>query len=234
MASISMILQSATVKPVIGNVRPRSVITIPATPFTRAACSSAPRGAAQTCLTGNGCCATGDLGGGGAVFRQSRSAARRRDRPAPRGRRNRRQMPQRRPLLPAPSSKIRISSRYLGTFDPSAFLASWLTAGALGRAMTQLAADVKTPPCDARKWVLSGMDPHRAARGERAMSVARPYLLAKGGGRVQGERHIRDLSTSNSAPGEDGSKPCSISQRAAPRLRHDHHARITSRSTSVP
>jgi hypothetical protein len=39
-------------------------------------------------------------------------------------------MPQRRPLLPAPSSKIRISSRYLGTFDPSAFLASWLTAGA--------------------------------------------------------------------------------------------------------
>ena len=59
-------------------------------------------------------------------------------------------------------------------------------------------------------------------------------LLAKGGGRVQGERHIRDLSTSNSAPGEDGSKPCSISQRAAFRLRHDHHARITSRSTSVP
>ena len=46
--------------------------------------------------------------------------------------------------------------------------------------------------------------------------------------------HIPDLSTSNSAPGEDGSKPCSISQRAATRLRHDHHARITSRSTSVP
>ena len=46
--------------------------------------------------------------------------------------------------------------------------------------------------------------------------------------------HIMDLSTSNSAPGEDGSKPCSISQRAATRLRHDHHARITSRSTSVP
>ena len=37
-----------------------------------------------------------------------------------------------------------------------------------------------------------------------------------------------------SAPGEDGSKPCSISQRAASRLRNDHHARITSRSTSVP
>ena len=48
------------------------------------------------------------------------------------------------------------------------------------------------------------------------------------------QRHIMDLSTSNSAPGEDGSKPCSISQRAATRLRHDHHARITSRSTSVP
>ena len=46
--------------------------------------------------------------------------------------------------------------------------------------------------------------------------------------------HIMDLSTSNSAPGEDGSKPCSISQRAATRLRHDHHARITSRSMSVP
>ena len=46
--------------------------------------------------------------------------------------------------------------------------------------------------------------------------------------------HIMDLSTSNSAPGEDGSKPCSISQRAATRLRHDHHARIMSRSTSVP
>src|SRR5437870_1137030 len=43
--------------------------------------------------------------------------------------------------------------------------------------------------------------------------------------------HSRDLSTSNSQPGEDGSKPCSISQRAASRLRNDHHARITSRST---
>jgi hypothetical protein len=46
--------------------------------------------------------------------------------------------------------------------------------------------------------------------------------------------HSWDLSTSNSPPGEDGSKPCSISQRAACRLRSDHHARITSRSTSVP
>ena len=46
--------------------------------------------------------------------------------------------------------------------------------------------------------------------------------------------HIRDLSTSTSQPGEDGSKPCSTSQRTASRLRNDHHARITSRSTSVP
>jgi hypothetical protein len=44
----------------------------------------------------------------------------------------------------------------------------------------------------------------------------------------------RDLSTSTSQPGEDGSKPCSTSQRTARRLRSDHHARITSRSTSVP
>jgi hypothetical protein len=46
--------------------------------------------------------------------------------------------------------------------------------------------------------------------------------------------HTWDLSTANSQPGEDGSKPCSISQRAACRLRNDHHARITPRSTSVP
>ena len=39
--------------------------------------------------------------------------------------------------------------------------------------------------------------------------------------------HSWDLSTSNSQPGEDGSKPCSISQRAATRLRHDHQARIS-------
>src|SRR6266496_4182880 len=39
--------------------------------------------------------------------------------------------------------------------------------------------------------------------------------------------HSRDLSTSTSQPGEDGSKPCSTSQRTASRLRNDHHARIT-------
>ena len=46
--------------------------------------------------------------------------------------------------------------------------------------------------------------------------------------------HIWDRSTSNSQPGEAGSKPCSISHRAATRLRSDHQARITSRSTSAP
>jgi hypothetical protein len=47
-------------------------------------------------------------------------------------------------------------------------------------------------------------------------------------------RHCAPLSTSNSQPGEEGSKPCSISHRAATRLRSDHHARITSRSTWAP
>lgn len=46
--------------------------------------------------------------------------------------------------------------------------------------------------------------------------------------------HSRDLSTSTSQPGANGSKPCSISQRTPSRLRNDHHARITSRSTSMP
>ena len=35
-----------------------------------------------------------------------------------------------------------------------------------------------------------------------------------------------DLSTAISRPGEDGSKPCSISHRTATRHRNDHHARI--------
>ncbi|CAL9420864.1 hypothetical protein SUDANB67_03040 [Nocardiopsis dassonvillei] len=46
--------------------------------------------------------------------------------------------------------------------------------------------------------------------------------------------HSRDLSTSTSQPGAKGSKPCSTSQRTPSRLRNEHHARITSRSTSVP
>jgi hypothetical protein len=64
---------------------------------------------------------------------------------------------------------------------------------------------------------------------DRCLALLRPLMAILG--LVQ--PHIMDLSTSNSAPGEDGSKPCSISQRAATRLRHDHHARITSRSTWV-
>ncbi len=46
--------------------------------------------------------------------------------------------------------------------------------------------------------------------------------------------HIRDRSTSTSQPGRNGSKPCSMSQRIASRLRRDHQPRITSRSTSPP
>jgi hypothetical protein len=113
MASICMILPSATVKPMIGNVRPRTVIT--SYPIHQGRVQLGARGAPQKCLTGNGCCATGDPGG-----RQGRLP--------PKSERS--TMPLRRPLPPAPSSKIRISSRYLGTFDPSACLASWLTVGA--------------------------------------------------------------------------------------------------------
>lgn len=51
---------------------------------------------------------------------------------------------------------------------------------------------------------------------------------------VPTQPHIRDLSTSTSQPGANASKPCSISQRTTSRLRNDHHARITSRSTAVP
>ena len=40
--------------------------------------------------------------------------------------------------------------------------------------------------------------------------------------------------TSTSAPAENGSKRCSMSHRMAMRLRHAHHARITSRSTCRP
>ena len=73
-------------------------------------------------------------------------------------------------------------------------------------------------------------------RAAQAVSVltAGPCRARRARGSCGPQSHIMDLSTSNSAPGEDGSKPCSISQRAATRLRHDHHARITSRSTSVP
>jgi hypothetical protein len=46
------------------------------------------------------------------------------------------------------------------------------------------------------------------------------------------ESHSRDLSTLTSQPGKDGSKPSSTSKRTASRLRNDHYARITSRSTT--
>ncbi len=46
--------------------------------------------------------------------------------------------------------------------------------------------------------------------------------------------HVWDRSTSTSHPGAFGSKPCSISQRIASRLRTDHHPRMASRSTAVP
>src|SRR2546429_6888712 len=62
--------------------------------------------------------------------------------------------------------------------------------------------------------------PEDDALQEMARSM-QPALVAVG--LVQ--PHIRDLSTSNSQPGEFGSKPCSISQRDASRLRSDHHAR---------
>ncbi len=46
--------------------------------------------------------------------------------------------------------------------------------------------------------------------------------------------HLTAFSTSNSQPGAEGSKPCCTSQRDASRLRSDHQARISSRSTSPP
>jgi hypothetical protein len=55
-----------------------------------------------------------------------------------------------------------------------------------------------------------------------------------GAGPPPAQPHIRDLSTSTSQPGANGSKPCPASQRTTSRLRSDHHARITSRSTSLP
>ena len=95
----------------------------------------------------------------------------------------------------------------------------------LGVRRDRLGWFTSTQPPGAQWRVLSGMDPSPGRpRGAPAMSVAWAVSIRQGRGRVQGERHLRDLSTSNSAPGEDGSKPCSISQRAAHRLRHDHQA----------
>jgi hypothetical protein len=69
--------------------------------------------------------------------------------------------------------------------------------------------------------------PEGDALQEMARPVRQTALVAVG--LVQ--PHSRDLSTAISG---HGSKPCSTSQRTARRLRSDHHARITSRSTSVP
>ena len=71
------------------------------------------------------------------------------------------------------------------------------------------------------KWKFGRRWPARCGRTALvAVGLVRPYS--------------RDLSTSTSQPGEDGSKPCSTSQRTARRLRSDHHAWITSRSTWMP
>lgn len=88
---------------------------------------------------------------------------------------------------------------------------------------------------------IAASDPIRIIR---AASVRLASCSRRRGGsdgrRIGGERgglvqpHSRDLSTSTSHPGRHGSKPCSTSQRTALRLRNDHHARITSKSTPVP
>jgi hypothetical protein len=69
------------------------------------------------------------------------------------------------------------------------------------------------------------------ARSRTSAAVALPGVDKGAAELVQ--PHIRDLSTSTSQPGANGSKPCSSSQRIARRLRNDHHPWITSRSTSV-
>lgn len=72
--------------------------------------------------------------------------------------------------------------------------------------------------------------PDRTDRG-RAPGAGR---ATRAHGDAPAQPHSTDLSTSTSQPGAVGSKPCSTSQRTPSRLRNDHHARITSRSTSVP
>lgn len=76
--------------------------------------------------------------------------------------------------------------------------------------------------CRAESWVRPG------SGASSAPAVDSPH------GSGPGQPRIRVLSTSTSQPAANGSKPCSASQRTTSRLRSDHHARITSRSTSVP
>lgn len=97
------------------------------------------------------------------------------------------------------------------------------------------------PPCVRHPWLrrhLLATTAHRTLLRVRA-GIAPGDGLFDASERIRSSRaraapHIRDLSTSISQPGADGSKPCSISQRTASRLRNDHHAWITSRSMSVP
>ncbi|GAA1388222.1 hypothetical protein GCM10009639_14430 [Kitasatospora putterlickiae] len=77
---------------------------------------------------------------------------------------------------------------------------------------------------------LGGVPGQGAPRPARVPAPARLTRPA----RASDAPHIRERSTSTSQPGAKGSKPCSTSQRTASRLRNDHHARITSRSTPVP
>ncbi len=87
-------------------------------------------------------------------------------------------------------------------------------------------ADRRVPPVghDARAA------PSRVHRDHRGLRHRRLPRDVQRHGRPP-QPHSRDLSTATSG---HGSKPCSTSQRTASRLRNDHHARITSRSTSVP
>jgi hypothetical protein len=86
----------------------------------------------------------------------------------------------------------------------------------------------------AREWA------ERRSDQVSVLAVPDAHLTPDGHGRPSNrivglvQPHSRDLSTSTSQPAENGSKPCSTSQRTARRLLNDHHARITSRSTSVP
>ena len=86
-----------------------------------------------------------------------------------------------------------------------------------------------------RPWVGSrlrtGCSTRTAIRSRRPSTPGRSAGTSRTSGRAPRHvvrPHLWDLRTSTSQPGEDGSKPCSTSQRIAVRLRSDHQARITS------
>lgn len=89
----------------------------------------------------------------------------------------------------------------------------------------------RSPAC--RQRTRSG---HASAAGPTCSASTTPPCMPSAGqpGAPAAPSHIRDLSTSTSQPGANGSKPCSINQRTISRLRNDHHAWITSRSMDVP